>query len=75
MEAAARSAKAEGGLTVGILPGSSKEEANLYIDIKIPTDMGHARNAIIEQPIVSSQLLADTARFLKLPLHSRWKSR
>lgn len=47
MEAAARSAKAEGGLTVGILPGSSKEEANLYIDIKIPTDMGHARNAII----------------------------
>ena len=36
-----------GGITVGILPGSSKEEANPYIDIKIPADMGHARNAII----------------------------
>lgn len=47
MEAAACGAKAEGGFTVGILPDSSKEEANPYIDIKIPTDMGHARNAII----------------------------
>jgi uncharacterized protein (TIGR00725 family) len=47
MEAAARGAKAAGGTTVGILPGPSKREANPYIDIKIPTDMGHARNAII----------------------------
>lgn len=47
MEAAARGAKAERGLTVGILPGPLKEEVNSYIDIKIPTDMGHARNAII----------------------------
>jgi uncharacterized protein (TIGR00725 family) len=47
MQAAARGAKAAGGITVGILPGPFKEEANPYIDIKIPTDMGHARNAII----------------------------
>ena len=47
MEAAARGAQAAGGLTVGILPGPSKNEANPFIDVKIPTDMGHARNAII----------------------------
>jgi uncharacterized protein (TIGR00725 family) len=47
MEAAARGAQAAGGLTVGILPGPSKTEANPFIDVKIPTDMGHARNAII----------------------------
>jgi uncharacterized protein (TIGR00725 family) len=47
MEAAARGAKAEGGATVGILPGGSRADANRYIDIAIATNMGHARNAII----------------------------
>jgi len=47
MEAAAHGAKIEGGITVGILPGSSVEEANRYIDIPIVTDMGHARNVIL----------------------------
>jgi len=47
MEAASRGAKAEGGLTVGILPGESKDEANRYIDVRIVTAMSHGRNAII----------------------------
>lgn len=47
MEAASRGAKAAGGLTVGIIPGASKEESNPYTDVVIVTDMGHARNAII----------------------------
>jgi uncharacterized protein (TIGR00725 family) len=47
MEAAARGAKEAGGMTVGILPGMDKSEANKYIDIKIVTAMSHARNAII----------------------------
>jgi uncharacterized protein (TIGR00725 family) len=47
MDAAARGAKDGGGTTVGILPGTDKSEANSYIDIKIATTMGHARNAII----------------------------
>jgi hypothetical protein len=47
MEAAARGAKEKGGITVGILPGMDKAEANEYIDIKIATAMSHARNAII----------------------------
>jgi len=47
MESASKGAKEVGGLTVGILPGKSKEEANSYIDIPIVTGMGHARNVVI----------------------------
>jgi uncharacterized protein (TIGR00725 family) len=54
MEAAARGAREAGGLTVGILPGSSAMDANLYIDIPIVTGMGNARNAI---NILSSQAI------------------
>jgi len=46
MEAAARGAKEQGGLTIGILPGSCADDANPHIDVPIPTDMGHARNVI-----------------------------
>ena len=46
MEAAAAGAKEAGGITVGILPGSSAFEANPYIDIPIVTGMGNARNVI-----------------------------
>lgn len=47
MECASKGAKEAGGLTIGILPGTSKEEANCYIDIPIVTDLGHARNILI----------------------------
>lgn len=47
MEAACKGAKQAGGLTVGILPGFSKTDANQFIDIPIVTAMSHARNAII----------------------------
>ena len=46
MEAAACGAKESGGITVGILPGSSASEANHYIDIPVVTGLGNARNAI-----------------------------
>ncbi|MDD5687631.1 MAG: TIGR00725 family protein [Elusimicrobia bacterium] len=47
MEAACRGAKKSGGLTIGILPGKTKDEANDFIDIPVLTAMSHARNAII----------------------------
>jgi hypothetical protein len=47
MEAACRGAREAGGVTVGILPGKSKSEANPFITIPIVTAMSHARNAII----------------------------
>lgn len=47
MEAACRGAKAEGGTTIGILPGTSRADANAYVDVAIPTGMGEMRNALI----------------------------
>jgi uncharacterized protein (TIGR00725 family) len=47
MEAASRGAKAEGGLTVGILPQNDAKEANQFIDIPIVTGLGIGRNVII----------------------------
>ena len=47
MEAACRGARAEGGITIGILPGTDKGEANPYVDLAIVTGLGEARNAIV----------------------------
>ncbi len=47
MEASCRGAKAHGGTTIGILPGTSKEDCNPYIDYPIVTAMGHGRNVIV----------------------------
>ncbi|MEM0492917.1 MAG: TIGR00725 family protein [Candidatus Thermoplasmatota archaeon] len=46
MEAACKGAKSAGGLTIGILP-YSKEEANSFVDIAIPTGLGNIRNYIV----------------------------
>ena len=47
MQAACRGAAAEGGVTVGILPGESTKEANDYVSIPIATGIGYARNAAV----------------------------
>jgi len=47
MEAACKGAKEEGGLTVGILPSYDGAEANSYLDIKLPTGLGYARNVLV----------------------------
>ena len=47
MEASARGAKEAGGLTIGLLPGSSRGDANPYIEVIVPTGMGDMRNALI----------------------------
>ena len=46
MEAACQGAKEENGITVGILP-QTKDEANEYIDIAIPTGIGHKRDFLV----------------------------
>uniref|UniRef100_A0A7C3RC33 TIGR00725 family protein n=2 Tax=Archaeoglobus fulgidus TaxID=2234 RepID=A0A7C3RC33_ARCFL len=46
MEASAKGAKSKGGLVVAILP-RKKDFCNDFSDIRIATDMGHARNIII----------------------------
>ena len=47
MEAACQGAKAQGGITVGILPGPDRRETNRYVDIPIVTGLGDARNAVV----------------------------
>jgi uncharacterized protein (TIGR00725 family) len=47
MAAAARGAKSAGGTTIGILPGTSRREANDWIDHVVVTGMGHARNLAV----------------------------
>jgi uncharacterized protein (TIGR00725 family) len=54
MEAASRGAREEGGLTVGILPTADAAGASEFVDIRIVTGMGQARNNI---NVLSSQLL------------------
>jgi uncharacterized protein (TIGR00725 family) len=47
MAAAARGTQSAGGLSIGILPGYNRHEANPHIEIAIATGMGEARNAIV----------------------------
>jgi uncharacterized protein (TIGR00725 family) len=47
MAAAALGAKSAGGTTIGILPGTSREAANEWIDHVVVTGIGHARNLAV----------------------------
>ncbi len=47
MEAACRGASSEGGVTIGILPGESRQAANPYVQFPIVTGIGYARNAAV----------------------------
>jgi uncharacterized protein (TIGR00725 family) len=47
MEAVAKGAHANGGTTVGILPGTDPGAANAYIDIPLATGLGEMRNFLI----------------------------
>jgi uncharacterized protein (TIGR00725 family) len=47
MAAAARGAKSAGGVTIGILPGESRADANPWIDHVVVTGTGHARNLAV----------------------------
>ncbi len=47
MEAACRGAQSAGGLTLGILPGRDRHEANPYVEVAVPTGIGDARNALV----------------------------
>ncbi|MCP5077761.1 MAG: TIGR00725 family protein, partial [Psychromonas sp.] len=47
MVEAAKGAKEQGGLTVGILPGEDAGSANPFIDVTLPTGLGFARNVLV----------------------------
>lgn len=47
MEAACKGSKEAGGITIGLLPGKEKIDANPFVDIALPTTIGYARNAMV----------------------------
>jgi len=47
MEGVCRGAGEAGGQTIGILPGFDRDEANPWVDVAIPTGLGHARNQMV----------------------------
>ena len=47
MEAVCRGAKAQGGVTIGILPGNDAADANPWVDYPIVTGMRYARNVAV----------------------------
>jgi uncharacterized protein (TIGR00725 family) len=47
MAAASQGAHEAGGLVIGVVPGSSPEEANAYVRVAIATGIGDARNVIL----------------------------
>ena len=47
MEAACRGARAEGGLTLGILPGAERPAANPWVSVAVPTGLGELRNGLV----------------------------
>jgi hypothetical protein len=47
METACKGAQSEGGVTIGILPGESRQAANPYVQIPIVTGIGYARNVAV----------------------------
>ena len=47
MESVCKGARSQGGLTIGIIPSNSKEDANPYVQIPIVTGMGMGRNVML----------------------------
>ena len=47
MESAARGARKQGGMVLGILPGEDPREGNSFLTLAAATGLGEARNAII----------------------------
>jgi uncharacterized protein (TIGR00725 family) len=47
MEEACRGAREAGGVTIGILPGNTRSEANPYLSYSVVTGLGEARNVLV----------------------------
>lgn len=76
MEASARGARENGGLTVGILSGRDANSASQYIDIAIATGMGDGRNymnVLSSDMIIALPGKAGTISEIALALKNRKK--
>jgi uncharacterized protein (TIGR00725 family) len=61
MEAACKGCHNSSGTSVGILPSINPAEANKYVKIKIPTNLGENRNYIIIQSVQAAICISGSA--------------
>ncbi len=47
MEAACRGAADSGGMSIGVLPGHDRRDANPFVTIAVPTGLGEVRNLVV----------------------------
>ncbi len=47
MHSACKGAKSSGGMTIGILPGADRSDANEFVDIPMVTGLGQVRNFLV----------------------------
>ena len=47
MEAACAGARSVGGVTIGLLPGLDRGDANRFVSVAIPTGLGELRNGLV----------------------------
>ena len=47
MAAACRGTQEAGGTSIGLLPGSSREDANEWVSVALPTGLGELRNGLV----------------------------
>jgi hypothetical protein len=76
MEASAKGARENGGLTVGVLPGKESSAASQYMEVVIATGMGDGRNYInvlSSDIVVSLPGKAGTISEIALALKNRKK--
>ena len=51
MQAAVRGADTEGGITIGLLPGSSRADAAEGLTVALPTGLGEGRNLLVVRSV------------------------
>ena len=74
MAAAVAGASDAGGLTVGLLPGATRDGAAPGLTVALPTGLGEARNAVLvsaAEAVVACGLSPGTASELALALRAR----
>lgn len=61
MEGASRGCKEAGGVSIGILPGKTRDDGNPFLTYSIPTGLGEMRNALVVR--ASDALIAISGGF------------
>jgi hypothetical protein len=73
MESAARAVRDANGIAIGILPGTDRNDASLYLTVALPTGLGEARNAVLvtaADAVIACGMSSGTASEVSLALRT-----